>query len=132
MPIVERARLENRLPAHVTVERFRSDFPSLLYSAQLSISQAGYNTVSDILQADCCSIVVPYSAGGETEQADRAARLQQLGLASVLPETMLSGEHLALLVRTALGYESSATATQGDTNGANRTAEILRELVNSR
>ncbi len=27
MPMVERARLEHRLPGHVTVERFRSDFP---------------------------------------------------------------------------------------------------------
>ncbi len=132
MPMVERARLENRLPAHVTVERFRSDFPSLLYSAQLSISQAGYNTVSDILQANCRSIIVPYSAGGETEQADRAARLQQLELATVLPETMLSGEHLASLVSTSLMRKVTGIAARVDTNGANRTAEILRELVNSR
>ena len=132
MPMVERARLENRLPAHVTVERFRSDFPSLLHSAQLSISQAGYNTVSDILQASCRSIVVPYSAGGETEQVDRAARLQQLGLANVLPESLLSGEHLASLVSTALMCKATAIATRVDTNGANRSAEILKELVSSR
>ncbi len=132
MPMVERARLESHLPAHVTVERFRSDFPSLLYSAQLSISQAGYNTVSDVLQANCRSIVVPYSAGGETEQADRAARLQQLGLASVLSESQLSGEHLASLVSTALMRKTTAVAARLDTNGANRTAEVLKELAYSR
>ncbi len=132
MPTVERAGLENRLPVHVTVERFRTDFPSLLYGARLSISQAGYNTVSDILRANCRSIVVPYSAGGETEQTDRATRLQQLGLATVLPEPLLSGEYLASLVRLALGYESGGIATRVDTNGANRTAEILQELVSSR
>ena len=132
MPMVERARLENRLPAHVTVEQFRSDFPSLLCSAQLSISQAGYNTVSDILQANCRSIVVPYSAGGETEQADRAARLQHLGLASVLPETLLSGENLASLVRTVLMSKATAVAARVNTNGANRSAEILKELVSGR
>ncbi len=132
MPMVERANLENRLPAHVTIERFRTDFPSLLYGARLSISQAGYNTVSDILKANCRSIVVPYSAGGETEQADRAARLQLRGLASVLPERLLSGEHLAALVRTSLMRKTTDIATRVDTNGADQSAEILKELASGR
>lgn len=132
MPIVQRAGLESGLPAYVTVERFRSDFPSLLYGARLSISQAGYNTVSDILQANCRSIVVPYSAGGETEQSDRATRLQQRGLASVLPEPLLSGEHLASLVRNVLENMSTTVAAQVQTDGANRTAQILKALVSSR
>ena len=129
MPMVDRARLENRLPSHVAVERFRSDFPSLLGSARLSISQAGYNTVSDILQANCRSIVVPYSAGGETEQADRAARLQLRGLASVLPESSLCGESLASLVRTVLMRETIGIAARVDTSGADRSAQILRQLA---
>lgn len=129
MPTVERAGIENRLPARVTVEQFRKDFPSLLYRARLSISQAGYNTVSDILQARCRSIVVPYSAAGETEQTARAARLQHLGLATVLSEPMLSGENLASLVRTVLERRTSAMSTRVDTNGADRTAEILQQLA---
>ncbi len=61
----------------------------MLKGAELSISQAGYNTVCDILQAQCRSILVPFTAGGETEQSVRAARLEALGLAIALPENGL-------------------------------------------
>ena len=40
--------------------------------AGLSISQSGYNTVCDVLQAGCRAIYVPFAAGGETEQTVRA------------------------------------------------------------
>ena len=73
---------------------FASDFPSLLKGAKLSISQAGYNTVCDILQAQCRSILVPFTAGGETEQSVRAARLEALGLAIALPENGLDADIL--------------------------------------
>ena len=66
------------------VFRFRSDFASLLNGAALSVSQAGYNTVCDILRAGCRSLLVPFSAGGETEQSVRAERLARLGLASFI------------------------------------------------
>lgn len=132
MPMVDRARLENRLPAYVSVERFRSDFPGLLCSARLSISQAGYNTVSDVLHANCRSIVVPYSAAGETEQADRAARLELRGLARVLPESSLSGKSLASLVNTVLQSKATDHAGKVATNGANRSADILKELASGR
>ena len=68
-------------PAGLDVFRFRKDFPSLLAAAELSVSQAGYNTVCDVLQAGCRAILVPFAAGGETEQTVRAERLQRLGLA---------------------------------------------------
>ncbi len=63
--------------------------------AELSVSQAGYNTVCDVLRAGCRSLLVPFSAGGETEQTARPLRLEQLGLATALPEEGLTGEMLA-------------------------------------
>ena len=45
------------VPGHVKLERFRPDLPSLLAGAGVSISQAGYNTVCDILRARCRSIL---------------------------------------------------------------------------
>ena len=44
--------------------------------ARLSVSQAGYNTVCDILRAGCRPLLIPFTAGGETEQtvSGRAAR----------------------------------------------------------
>ncbi len=73
-------------PAHVSVYRFRPDFASLLAGAKLSVSQAGYNTVCDVLRAGCHALLIPFTAGGETEQTVRAERLAKLGLAHVLIE----------------------------------------------
>ena len=71
------------------VERVRSDFPALLAGCALSISQAGYNTVLDLIAARRPAIVVPFDAGAETEQAIRAEALERAGLALCL---RLSGQ----------------------------------------
>lgn len=75
----------------VTLERFRNDFPALLRRCTLSISQAGYNTTLDIVRARPRAIVVPFAAGGETEQAMRSALLARRGILHVLPEAALAG-----------------------------------------
>ena len=51
--------LHREVPANVAIERFRPDFAALLHHARLSISQAGYNTVADILTARCPAVLVP-------------------------------------------------------------------------
>ena len=80
----EFADLQGRAPAHVRVERARPDFPALLAGCALSISQAGYNTVLDLLRAGRPAIVVPFDAGNETEQAIRAEAMERAGLARCL------------------------------------------------
>jgi UDP-N-acetylglucosamine:LPS N-acetylglucosamine transferase len=64
-------------PPNVTVEWARPDFPALLAGCALSISQAGYNTVLDLVAARRPAIVVPFDAGNETEQAIRAEAMEQ-------------------------------------------------------
>src|SRR5438105_7434411 len=51
------AELASPLPSHVEIFRFRRDFPALLAGARLSVSQAGYNTVCDILRARCRAVL---------------------------------------------------------------------------
>lgn len=131
LPDSEYADLIRKAPDNVTVERFRQDFPALLAGTQLSISQAGYNTVSDVIQAGCRSLLVPYSAQGETEQTDRAERLQQLELATMIKPEELSSDTLAMAIRDLLGRDTR-TDVSIESNGAERTAEILRELVEMR
>jgi predicted glycosyltransferase len=115
-------------PAHVSVFRFRSDFPGLLAGARLSVSQAGYNTVCDILRAGCHALLVPFVAGGETEQTVRAERLANLGLATVLTEAELSAESMIRAIGDTLA--SPRPHSHGlDLEGAQRTAEILRGLL---
>ncbi|MFK7994088.1 MAG: glycosyltransferase family protein [Granulosicoccus sp.] len=129
LPEQDILQIVDSAPANVTVERFRSDFTALLAGAQLSVSQAGYNTVSDILQAGCRSVLVPFSAGGETEQDARAQRLKALGLATVLKDEDLSAEQLASAIQAALLQKRAVSAIDINTDGAQNTAKLLRDLA---
>lgn len=131
LPNDEFTRISNEASTNVSVGRFRNDFPSLLCDAKLSISQAGYNTVSDILQAQCRAILVPYSAQGETEQTDRARLLKRLGLANVIDDEGMTGKRLARLIRNELIQSRPVVSSSIQTDGAQRTANILRELVSN-
>jgi predicted glycosyltransferase len=110
----------------VALFRFRSDFPSLLMKARVSVSQAGYNTVCDILNARCGAVLIPFAQGGETEQSLRAVKLKALGLAEVVREDDLTPRRLA---------EAISSVGRGprdhrlDLGGARRTAQILKERL---
>ena len=78
------------------------------------------------LRAGCRSLLVPFAAGGETEQTVRALMLEELGLATVLAEKDLTAEGLAKAVEQALAGPTPA-AHRLDLEGARRSAQILRE-----
>ncbi len=120
--------LARKAPPNVTLMRFRADFPNLLASTRLSVSQGGYNTVGDILQAGCRSLLIPYTSQGETEQADRAERLERLGRAVVLPDVDLNGSAMAAAIRRALAQDISRDALAIATDGTGRTVKILQQL----
>nr|WP_316655434.1 glycosyltransferase [uncultured Gellertiella sp.] len=130
LPAADYQALVADAPAHVTIARFRKDFGGLLAKAKLSVSQAGYNTVGDILLAGCRSILVPFAAGGETEQSARANRLAQMGRAIVIEESGTGPETLADAVRQALALPDPA-AIALDRDGAAGTARVLRQLLDA-
>ncbi|TCN31420.1 putative glycosyltransferase [Sinorhizobium americanum] len=115
-------------PENASLFRFRQDFASLLGGARLSVSQAGYNTVCDILRAGCNSLLIPFTAGGETEQSTRATRLERLGLATVLPEEGITAQELARRVQTSLA-RSKPDIPPLDLDGADNTATIIEERL---
>jgi predicted glycosyltransferase len=122
-PQPERAALAARLPPGVALESFRPDFPGLLAGAEVSVSQAGYNTVCDILRAQCRAVLIPFAEGSETEQSDRALRLEKLGLAGMVREDHLTAETLAQAMLAA--PEPAAHAI--DLDGARATARLLQD-----
>jgi predicted glycosyltransferase len=108
----------------VTVERARPDFRALLGRAGLSISQAGYNTVMDILIAGCPALVVPFAAEAESEQLFRAREFERRGLLTVLEE----GEMTAASLVSAAGRALTSNAVKPamiNLDGANGTAAAL-------
>lgn len=110
----------------VTVERNRSDFPALLARARLSISQAGYNTVTDLLRTQTPAVLVPYAEAGEREQTMRAELLQQKGRARFVDPAELSPARLALAIDAAQ-IHTAPLALQLD--GARRSAELIRDWL---
>lgn len=128
------ADLKAAAPGHVTVEWSRPDFPALLSACALSISQAGYNTVLDLVAAQRPALVVPFDDGNETEQAIRAQAMERAGLARSLrmsgPDA-LTASHLAEAAASAL-REGPSPLLEIDRNGAARTAAILTGLLAKR
>lgn len=125
MPQDDYDRIVQNVGSNVELHRFREDFRDLLKSAGLSVSQAGYNTVGDVLDAGCRSIVVPFTSGGETEQQVRADRLVLRGLAQSIHEADLNANKLADEITRALALPKPA-GHGIDLDGASRTAAILR------
>ena len=107
----------------VIVEPARPDFPALLRRCRLSVSQAGYNTVMDVLAAGCRSVLVPFAAGKETEQTDRARLLADRGLATVVAESNLTPAVLAKAIDGAAAGPAATVAL--DAAGAEKTARLL-------
>ncbi len=118
------AGLAARAPAGVVVERHRRDFPALLAACAVSVSQAGYNTVADILRAGTRAVIVPYAADGETEQSLRARRLAERGLARVVTEDRLSPETLAAAIDAAV-EAPPADAARPDLDGVKTSARLV-------
>jgi predicted glycosyltransferase len=117
--------LHRKAPAGIIVERSRGDFPVLLANCALSISQAGYNTVAEILQARTRAVLVPFAADGESEQTLRAQALVERGAAEMVAEDALTPQALADAVNRAVrGPRPAAGFVELD--GARRSAELLR------
>ena len=108
----------------VVVERARADFTTLLMNCDLSISQGGYNTLMEVLDAGTRAVIVPYAGGFETEQTLRAREMAKLGTFQLVNEDDLSPRAIARAADTALA--GPATSNAGlDTAGAEKTAVLV-------
>jgi predicted glycosyltransferase len=127
LPDHDVAALRASAPSSVMIERFREDFATLLRACRVSISQAGYNTVLDLLAARARAVLVPFAAGRETEQPLRAERLAALGAAELVRESELTPAVLsAAIERAAARPQPSLTI---DTGGAARSARVIAGII---
>ena len=115
----------------VIVERARSDFSELLAAGELSISQCGYNTMTEILGAKISAVVVPFVGDGETEQTARAEIWAARGRVTIATENDLSPATMAAAVNAAAKLPVP-DALGVNMNGANQTAELITRLARSR
>ena len=105
------------------VERWRADVAELLANAVLSISQAGYNTMMDVLSARVPAVVVPFATQSETEQGLRAGILAERGVITLLAADDLSPKRLAAAIDETLTKDRSCLPL--DMQGAEATARAI-------
>jgi predicted glycosyltransferase len=110
--------------ARVIVEPNRPDFRRRLRHCALSVSQAGYNTLLETLQANARAVMVPYVGRKETEQTLRARLLAERGAIDIVEEAALNPQTLATAIDRAVDRPRPAPVTI-DTHGAQRSAELL-------
>lgn len=128
---VDLVRLRRSAPGNAVVEPARPDFPALLAACALSVSQAGYNTVLDLLQAGRPALLAPFDAGSETEQGLRAAALERAGLARVV-DPSAGPQALAAAVEAALARGAPAVAKVDLDGAAGSVAAVARLLAGRR
>jgi predicted glycosyltransferase len=88
----------------VRVRTSANDSLSTLKAADVVVSMAGYNTLSEILRFGKRAIVVP-RAGPSAEQGMRARLFAERGLIDVVEPALLDGATLARALERALSVE---------------------------
>lgn len=125
-PFAERDQLEG-LPledASVRLEPFTPDFLSWMAAADLSISQAGYNTCANVLETRSRAILVPNPS--MYDQPCRARRLVERGLTRAIDLERLDADGLAAAILEAL--PAPRPVHDLDLDGAQRSCALLASL----
>ena len=113
---------------NVAVDRYRPDFQALLAGCRVSVSQAGYNTLMEILAAGTSAVVVPFAEAGETEQTGRARRLAKRGLIGLVEAADMTPAALAAAIDAADARKPGQSPAI-DLDGARKTALFLRQTL---
>ncbi len=125
-------KIFNELSAKETndtfVERSRPDLPAVISRAKLSISQAGYNTIAELMNAGTPAVVVPYEGGVETEQRLRSDLLAKRSLLQVVDENELNVNNLNNAIYQALNTKP-VKKLNVSLDGASSTANLLWDLL---
>ncbi len=112
----------------IELERSRPDFTTLLANCALSVSQAGYNTLMEIVSAGARAVVVPFAGGHETEQTLRARCFAGRGLLELVDQSALTPETLAAAIDLAARKPRPSPGAI-NLDGAQRSAASIVQLA---
>ena len=126
IPAADFKQLQAMAGDGITVERNRPDFSELIKRARLSISQAGYNTMTDLLNSDTAAVVIPYAEADEKEQSLRAHALQARGRVIALSQDELAAASLAEAIDAALAQNTGLAV---NLNGATNSARMIMQWL---
>jgi len=124
-PVARFDAVARNLPEGITLHRFLPDFRERMAGAAVSVSQAGYNTLMDVLATRTPAVMVPFAEGGESEQTERAEILSKEGVISLLDLDGLSAQSLAKQIDRA----SQPANVKIALDGAQKTASIVAGMI---
>jgi predicted glycosyltransferase len=127
LPAARFNELRARADEGLVIERNRKDFVALLRNCAVSVSQGGYNTTLEVLDAGARAVIVPYADEREKEQAVRARLLREHGLVEVVEDQDLTPLSLAQAVDAAHRRQPSRRRRIINTGGADTTAHVVAE-----
>ena len=129
LPEASWRRLQAAVAGRPGIELVRSvpDLGAELRRASASLSQAGYNTVLEVVSAGLPALVVPYATPEEDEQTSRARRLERRGALRVLDSERLDAPGLAGELQRLEAFRPQPAAI--DLGGAQTACRILQDLV---
>ena len=124
LPPVQRQELDKLAAgdADIAIDSYRSDFPALMARCHLSVSQAGYNTVMELIALKCPAVVVPFAEGGESEQTLRARMLTERRVLGMVDPEFLTPGTLAAAIDAARSPAELALDLDGAAHSA---AELI-------
>jgi predicted glycosyltransferase len=131
MPEQERRALHDSARGHgVHIQTSVGDTLSHIHAADVVVSMAGYNTMSEILRLAKRAIIVP-RPGPSAEQTMRASLFAERGLVDVVEPAQLEPGTMARAIEQALaGPRASGPPQRPALDGvANATATLLDELA---
>lgn len=117
------AALPRAANPHAHVHPYTEGFADALAGAEVSISEAGYNTFAEVMAAGAKAVLAPYGEEGQTEQPLRAARAELRGLATI-PDAATPAGLLDAVARARALPKASALKL----DGAGQTATLLKAL----
>ncbi len=124
-----------RAPHNAKVEQNRADFRDQLKQCDLSISQAGYNTMMDLIATRTRGILIPFEGVAETEQLMRAQYFAHSKNYMIAREHNLNGHSIVQAIKQMIGHASQIAATDCGNlpafnlpamNGGAMTAQLLK------
>jgi predicted glycosyltransferase len=113
----------------VTKVRSLPDFPERLAHAAVSVSQAGYNTITEALIARTPTVAVPFETDREQEQITRARGFAARGLLTLVRECDLTPDALAKAMD--LAHARGMADHDINLDGQAGTVAAVREILSS-
>lgn len=132
---VQRSYAEASWSSRAEVKPYIDDMVSEFSEADLIVSRAGATTTAELLAAGKVAIMIPFPLAADDHQRKNAEALQSAGAARMILQKDLSGERLAMEIKSLLSQPAqlnemeNAARKLARRDAAEKTVDLMEGLV---